>query len=77
MASYTLRRKKRTQNPTRRLLTAEEVKELFVRIGKSGLTFRQIGAQLGCGHHAVSSWLSREVTVDLMTIERLKTIVLK
>lgn len=76
MVTYTLRRKKQKQDPTRRLLTPEEARELYIGIGRAGLTMKQIGASLDRGHHAVSSWLQRESTIEVLMIPRLRAAIL-
>ena len=69
---YTLRRRKQAQDPSRRLLTPEEVRGLFIELGRSGLTLKVVGQRLDRGHHAVSSWLQRESTIAVEMIPRLK-----
>lgn len=72
MVKYTLRRKKQAQDPSRRLLTPEEVRSLFIELGRSGLTLKLVGQRLAKGHHSVSSWLQRESTIPVEMIPRLK-----
>ena len=76
MATYTLRRKRQKLDPTRRLLSPEEARELYVGIGRSGMTIKRVGELLGRGHHTVSSWLQRESTIELSCIPRLREIIL-
>jgi IS30 family transposase len=76
MATYTLRRKRQKLDPTRRLLSLEESRELYVGIGRAGLTIKQVGERLGRGHHTVSSWLQRESTIEVSLIPRLREAIL-